>query len=76
MLRLRSHITPYDQVWHLWTIVIPRRSITGRLLWGKVWRRRDDDRWIYKQYIETPEMLGQRRAVQSLISESKKPVAR
>jgi hypothetical protein len=43
---------PYEEVWHLWTVRIPRRSITGRLLWGTVLRRRDDGRWIYKQYIE------------------------
>jgi hypothetical protein len=27
----------HDEVWglwHVWTITIPRRSITGRLLWG------------------------------------------
>ena len=39
-------------VWHVWTVTIPRRSITGRLVWGTVLRRRDDDRWIYKKYIE------------------------
>ena len=39
-------------VWHLWTILIPRRSITGRLLWGKVWRRHDGRHWIYKKFIE------------------------
>jgi hypothetical protein len=48
---------PYDEVWHLWTVRIPRRSITGRLLWGTVLRRRDDDRWIYKQYVEGLEPL-------------------
>jgi hypothetical protein len=40
-----------DDVWHLWPVIIPRRSITGRLVWGTVWRRRDDRRWIYKKYI-------------------------
>ena len=24
-------------VWHLWTVILPRRSITGRLVFGKVW---------------------------------------
>jgi hypothetical protein len=43
---------PYAEVWHLWRVVIPRRSITGRLVWGTVLRRRDDDRWIYSEYIE------------------------
>jgi len=40
---------PYEEVWHLWTIIIPKRSITGRLLWGTILRRREDDRWIYKK---------------------------
>jgi hypothetical protein len=43
---------PFEEVWHLWTVIIPRRSITGRLLWGTVLRRRDDGHWIYKKYIE------------------------
>ena len=43
---------PYEEVWHLWTVVIPRRSITGRWLYGRVLRRRDGGRWIYKNYIE------------------------
>jgi hypothetical protein len=37
------------EVWHLHHIYIPRRSITGRLLFGTVWRRRDRNRWIYKK---------------------------
>src|SRR6476660_6636865 len=43
---------PYEEVWHLWTVLVPRRSITGRLLRGRVLRRQHDGRWIYKQYIE------------------------
>jgi hypothetical protein len=39
-------------VWHLWTIVIPRRSIAGRLVYGKVWRRHDGRRWTYKKFVE------------------------
>jgi hypothetical protein len=37
------------EVWHLRSIWIPRRSITGRLLFGIVWRRRYRNRWIYKK---------------------------
>jgi hypothetical protein len=52
----RVHATtqrpPYEEVWHLWRVLIPRRSITDRLVWGTVLRRRDDDRWIYRHYIE------------------------
>ena len=46
---------PYEEVWHLWTVLVPRRSITGRLLWGTVLRRRDDGHWIYRQYTGTIE---------------------
>ena len=43
---------PYEEVWHLWSLLIPRRSITGRLVRGTVLRRRDDGRWIYRKYTE------------------------
>jgi hypothetical protein len=36
----------------LWTVIIPRRSITGRLVRGRVWRRHDGRRWQYKQFVE------------------------
>jgi hypothetical protein len=42
----------WADTWHLWTVTMPRRSITGRLLWGKVWRRHDGRRWIYKKFVE------------------------
>jgi len=42
----------WADTWHLWTVVVPRRSITGRLLWGKVWRRHDGRHWIYKKFVE------------------------
>jgi hypothetical protein len=42
----------WADVWHLWIVVIPRRSITGRLLWGRVWRRHDGRHWIYKKFVE------------------------
>ena len=42
----------WSEVWHLWTVVIPKRSITGRLVYGKVWRRHDGKSWIYKQFVE------------------------
>jgi hypothetical protein len=41
-------------VWHMWTIIMPRRSITGRLLFGQVWRRRDGRHWVYKKFIKNP----------------------
>jgi hypothetical protein len=44
----------WAQTWHLWTVIIPRRSITGRLVYGKVWRRHDGRHWIYKAFVELP----------------------
>jgi hypothetical protein len=43
-------------VWHLWTVILPRRSIAGRLVFGKVWRRHDGRRWIYKKFIQHVEV--------------------
>lgn len=45
----------WAEVWHLWTVIMPRRSIAGRLLVGQVWRRHDGRRWIYKKFIEYTE---------------------
>ena len=43
----------WADTWHLWKVMFPRRSITGRLVWGTVWRRRSDERrWIYKKFVE------------------------
>jgi len=42
----------WSETWHLWTVLIPRRSITGRLVHGQVWRRHDGRHWIYKKFIE------------------------
>ncbi len=42
----------WAEIWHLWTVIVPRRSISGRLVYGKVWRRFDGRRWIYKQFTE------------------------
>jgi hypothetical protein len=42
----------WAQTWHLWTVIIPRRSIAGRLVVGKVWRRHDGRGWIYKRLAE------------------------
>jgi hypothetical protein len=41
--------------WHIWTVIIPRRSITGKLVHGKVWRRHDGRHWIYKKFAEYDE---------------------
>jgi hypothetical protein len=64
MLAPRQRL-PYEEVWHLWKVIVPRRSITGRLLWGTVLRRRDDDRWIYRKYMGTDAAEYRRSAPDS-----------
>jgi hypothetical protein len=41
----------WARAWHLWTVFIPRRSITGRLIFGLVLRRHDGRRWKYKKFV-------------------------
>jgi hypothetical protein len=36
--------------WRLCTVIIPRRTITGRLVRGQVWRRHDSRHWLYKKF--------------------------
>ena len=62
---------PFEEVWHLWMVIVPRRSITGRLLWGTVLRRRDDGRWIYKKYTESVDAVEYRGSARALMRESK-----
>lgn len=50
LLQLRLQ-PPWTEIWHVWNVIIPRRSITGRLVHGRVWRRHDGRRWIYKRLI-------------------------
>jgi hypothetical protein len=51
---VRSHLEPaaWSDAWHLWQVIIPRRSIAGRLVWGTVWRRNRGGRWVYKKFVE------------------------
>ncbi len=42
----------WAEAWHLWTVLVPRRSITGQWLMGQVWRRHDGRRWIYRKFTE------------------------
>ncbi|WP_157449961.1 hypothetical protein [Bradyrhizobium sp. ARR65] len=44
-----STMPAWARVWHVWRVIIRRRSIDGGIAWGNVWRRRDDRRWIYKR---------------------------
>jgi hypothetical protein len=43
------------EFWHIWIVYIPRRSITGKLVWGHVWRRDSGRRWIYKRVANGQE---------------------
>ena len=43
------------EFWHLWTVIVPRRSITGRLVRGRVWRRHDGRHWQYKRFTESDQ---------------------
>ena len=36
--------------WHICTVIMPRRTITGRLVRGQVWRRHDGRHWLYKKF--------------------------
>lgn len=42
-------MTPWVNEWHVVDVLIPRRTITGRLARGKVLRRYDGRKWIYKK---------------------------
>jgi len=47
------------RAWHLCTVIIPRRTITGRLVCGKVWRRHDGRHWLYKKFsLRTGKWAG------------------
>ena len=62
----------WKDLWHLWTVLIPRRSIAGRLVFGKVWRRHDGRRWIYKKFIQDNAEWEYRRSAGILVKESRK----
>ena len=42
-------LTPWVHEWHVVDVLFPRRTITGRLVRGKVLRRYDGRKWIYKK---------------------------
>ena len=50
----------WSDPWHLRRIIIPRRSIAGRLVWGVVWRRNRRGRWVYKKFVEYPDDRDQK----------------
>jgi hypothetical protein len=47
-LRQRSETTT---AWHLHTVIVPRRTIAGRLVRGQVRRRHDGRHWLYKKFV-------------------------
>jgi hypothetical protein len=46
-----SHRPANAATWHLARVIMPRRTITGRLVRGLVWRRYDGRRWLYKKFV-------------------------
>ena len=42
----------WANAWHEWSVIIPRRTITSRLVRGHVWRRHNGRHWIYKKFIQ------------------------
>jgi hypothetical protein len=48
----RNQDSSWMEVWHLWSVIVPRRSINGQIVFGKVWRRHDGRQWIYKKFSE------------------------
>jgi hypothetical protein len=40
----------WARVWHVWELIIPRFAINGAMVRGRVWRRHDGRRWIYKHF--------------------------
>lgn len=53
-----SHKPEWAHGWHLWTVIIPRRSVIRRIIVGQVWRRHDGRRWIYKKFGEYNDVEG------------------
>ena len=49
--RLEAKFFP-EEDWHIFLLGIPRWSISGQLIWGRVLRRWDGRRWIYKKYLQ------------------------
>jgi hypothetical protein len=52
MLLRDSNSRLHQKSWHLTAIFFPRRSISGKLVWGLVWRRYSGRRWIYKRVVD------------------------
>jgi hypothetical protein len=46
----------WSRLWHVWSLLIPRTSIDGTLVWGRVWRRYDGRKWIYKRLADLEDL--------------------
>jgi hypothetical protein len=42
-------VSPWAELWHVRFVIFPRRTITGRLARGKLLRRFDGRKWIYRR---------------------------
>jgi hypothetical protein len=50
-----AKVPAWADLWHLRFVLMPRRSISGKLVRGLVWRRYNGRRWIYKRFTEFDE---------------------
>jgi hypothetical protein len=46
-----NRLQPRATTWHLCSVIMPRRTITGRLVRGQVWRRHNGRHWLYKKFV-------------------------
>jgi hypothetical protein len=51
------------EFWHVWTLFIPRRSIAGGLVWGRVWRRHNGHCWLYASMDTSRRVLVQHKGM-------------
>jgi hypothetical protein len=54
LLSLRP-MSPWAEVWHVRYVFFPRITISGRLVRGKILRRFDGRRWIYKELMRATD---------------------
>jgi hypothetical protein len=52
LMRPTSTKPAWAEVWHLWKVLTPLCSITGRLVYGLVRRRHDGRSWVYRKFAE------------------------
>ena len=45
-------VPAWARVWHVWTLILPRRSVDGGIAWGRAWRRHNGRRWLYRNFAE------------------------